>query len=381
MRDEAPRGEVVSQSSEAALKSARARIDRIDADLQQLIAQRAEIAREVRDIKAASGADGDHYRPAREVEVLRNAIGRNQQLGSPLPDTVMARLMREIMSACLALETPISVAYLGPAGTFTQAAVYKHFGHSVEARPQVTTDDIFREVEAGGTAYGVVPVENSTEGVISHTLDRLAQTTLSICGEVWLPIHHQLLSNCTDLQSISVIFSHAQSFAQCRSWIDTHLPNALREVVSSNGLAAQMAAEKSTEKTGYAAIASEAAGSLYRLATLAHNIEDDPGNTTRFLVIGRKNPGPTGADKTSLVLELQRDRPGALYQLLEPLSNAGINMLRIESRPSRRSLWDYNFFIDVEGHQEDHVLCEVLGAVESRASSFRILGSYPKAVL
>lgn len=371
----------MSQNSEEALKSARARIDRIDADLQQLIAQRAEIAREVRDIKAASGTDGDHYRPAREVEVLRHAIGRNQQLGSPLPDAVMARLMREIMSACLALETPISVAYLGPAGTFTQAAVYKHFGHSVEARPQVMTEDIFREVESGGTAYGVVPVENSTEGVISHTLDRLAQTTLSICGEVWLPIHHQLLSNCKDLQDISVIFSHAQSFAQCRSWIDTHLPNAQREAVSSNGLAAQMAAGNPDAKAGRAAIAGEAAGSLYGLATMARNIEDDPGNTTRFLVIGRKDPGPTGSDKTSLVLQLQRDRPGALYHLLGPLAKAGINMLRIESRPSRRSLWDYNFFIDVEGHQEDSVLREVLDAVETQASSFRILGSYPRAIL
>lgn len=371
----------MSQSSDEALRSARARIDRIDADLQKLIVQRAVIAREVRDIKSASGVDGDHYRPAREVEVLRHAIGRNKQLGSPLPDAVMARLMREIMSACLALETPLSVAYLGPAGTFTQAAVYKHFGHSVEARAQVTTDDIFREVEAGGTAYGVVPVENSTEGVISHTLDRLANTTLSICGEVWLPVHHQLLSRCSDLQSIAVIFSHPQSFAQCRSWIDTHLPHARHEVVSSNGLAAQMAASESTGTAGRAAIASEAAGSLYGLTTLAHNIEDDPGNTTRFLVIGRKDPGPTGADKTSLVLQLQRDRPGALYHLLEPLADAEINMLRIESRPSRRSLWDYNFFIDVEGHQEDGVLHAVLESIQSQASSFRILGSYPRAAL
>lgn len=371
----------MSQSSDEALRSARARIDRIDADLQKLIVQRAVIAREVRDIKSASGVDGDHYRPAREVEVLRHAVGRNQQLDSPLPDAVMARLMREIMSACLALETPLSVAYLGPAGTFTQAAVYKHFGHSVEARAQVTTDDIFREVEAGGTAYGVVPVENSTEGVISHTLDRLAHTTLSICGEVWLPVHHQLLSRCSDLQGIAVIFSHAQSFAQCRSWIDTHLPHARHEVVSSNGLAAQMAASESAGTAGRAAIASEAAGSLYGLTTLARNIEDDPGNTTRFLVIGRKDPGPTGADKTSLVLQLQRDRPGALYHMLEPLADAGINMLRIESRPSRRSLWDYNFFIDVEGHQEDGVLHAVLESIQSQASSFRILGSYPRAAL
>jgi len=363
-----------------ALADARRRIDALDAELQQLIARRAGIAEEVRAIKEKSGATGDHYRPSREAEVLQRAMARNREIGGPLPDEVVGRLMREIMSACLALESPLTVAYLGPEGTYTQAAVYKHFGHAVEARPQTTTDEIFREVESGATAYGVVPVENSTEGVISHTLDRLAYTTLNICGEVWLPVHHQLLSRQVRLQDVRVVYSHAQSLAQCRAWLDKNLPQAQREALSSNGLAAKRVAEAAGAEP-CAAIASQAAGELYGLPALASNIEDDPNNTTRFLVIGRKNPEPTGRDKTSLVLQLQKNRPGALFNLLKPLADAQIDMMRIESRPSRRGLWDYNFFIDLDGHQDDEKLNLVLEQVRPHAAFFKILGSYPKAVL
>lgn len=365
--------------SRKALLDARQRIDALDAQLQQLISQRAGIAEEVRAIKEKSGATGDHYRPSREVEVLQRAMQRNREIGGPLPDEVVARLMREIMSACLALESPLTVAYLGPEGTYTQAAVYKHFGHAVEARPQTTTDEIFREVESGATAYGVVPVENSTEGVISHTLDRLAYTTLNICGEVWLPVHHQLLSQQDRLQDIRVIYSHAQSLAQCRAWLDSHLPNARREAVASNGVAAKRVAESG--EGGCAAIASQAAGELYGLPALASNIEDDPNNTTRFLVIGRKVSEPTGRDKTSLVCQLQQNRPGALFHLLKPFADENVDMMRIESRPSRRGLWDYNFFIDLEGHQDDATLRNVLEQVRPQAAFFKILGSYPKAVV
>ncbi len=363
-----------------ALGDARERIDALDAELQKLISQRAGIAEEVRKIKEKSGVGGDHYRPSREVEVLQRAMQRNRELGGPLPDTVVARLMREIMSACLALESPLTVAYLGPEGTYTQAAVYKHFGHAVEARPQTTTDEIFREVESGATAYGVVPVENSTEGVISHTLDRLAYTTLNICGEVWLPVHHQLLSLQPQLQDIEVVYSHAQSFAQCRTWLDVHLPKAQREALSSNGVAARRVSEAGA-RTRSAAIASQAAGELYGLPVLASNIEDDPNNTTRFLIIGRKVSEPTGRDKTSLVLQLQQNRPGALFHLLKPFADEHVDMMRIESRPSRRGLWDYNFFIDLEGHQDDEILRQVLDQVRPQAAFFKILGSYPKAVV
>lgn len=362
------------------LAQARARIDALDAELQRLISERAGIAEEVRAIKEAGGADGDHYRPSREVQVLRQAMQRNRELGGPLPDKVVARLMREIMSACLALESPLTVAYLGPEGTYTQAAVYKHFGHAVETRPQTTTDEIFREVESEATAYGVVPVENSTEGVISHTLDRLAFTTLTICGEVWLPVHHQLLSRRKALQDIEVVYSHPQSLAQCRSWLDTHLPAARREALASNGVAARRVSEAAASEA-CAAIASEAAGHLYGLPVLASNIEDDPQNTTRFLIIGRKVSAPTGRDKTSLILQLQKNRPGALFHLLKPFADADVDMMRIESRPSRRDLWDYNFFIDVEGHQDDAHLREVLEQVRKQAAFFKILGSYPKAVV
>ena len=361
----------------ADLKKARARIDDLDQQIQQLIAERARVALDIRQIKAASGAPNDHYRPAREAEVLRRAIARNRDLGSPLPDETMARLMREVMSACLALESPLAVSYLGPEGTYTQAAVYKHFGHQVAARVATAIDEIFRDVESGSATYGVVPIENSTEGVVSSTLDLLANTPLSICGEVWLPVHHHLLSNHKKREDVRTVYAHAQSFAQCRRWLDAKLPRAERIAVASNGLAAQRV---KTQRKG-AAIAGAAAAELYKLRTLASNIEDDPNNTTRFLVIGRQNPEPTGRDMTSLVMSAHKNRSGALFELLQPFSEAGISLTKIESRPSRRAAWDYNFFIDLEGHQADARVKPALDLVQSRAAYFRILGSYPRAVV
>jgi chorismate mutase/prephenate dehydratase len=360
------------------LKAARVKIDGIDAEIQRLIAERARVAQQVRDIKLRSGAEGDHYRPAREAEVLKRAMERNRELNSPVSDEVMARLMREIMSICLALESPLVVSYLGPEGTYTQAAVYKHFGHQVSAQPVAAIDEIFREVEAESAAYGVVPIENSTEGVVSSTLDLLANTPLSICGEVWLPVHHQLLSRHERLEDVGMILSHAQSLAQCRRWLDAHLPRVPRAAVASNGAAAKQVAD-----TGQgAAIASAAAGELYGLRVLASNIEDDPNNTTRFLIIGRHNPEPTGADRTSLVCSApQGGEAGALFRLLEPFAQAGVNLSKIESRPSRRGVWDYNFFVDLEGHQADAPVAQALAQVRGRSAFFKILGSYPRAVL
>jgi chorismate mutase/prephenate dehydratase len=361
------------------LKKARARIDELDGEIQKLIVERAGVALAIREIKAASGEGkgNDHYRPAREAEVLRRAIERNRALKSPVADEVMARLMREVMSACLALESPLSVSYLGPEGTYTQAAVYKHFGHQVSARVAAAIDEIFRDVESGAATYGVVPIENSTEGVVSSTLDLLANTPLTICGEVWLPVHHHLLSRHKRREDVKVVYAHAQSFAQCRRWLDAKLPKAQRIAVASNGLAAQMVRKQGKG----AAIAGAAAAELYTLNTLASNIEDDPNNTTRFLVIGRQNPEPTGRDATSLVMSAHKNRSGALFELLEPFSAAGISLTKIESRPSRRAAWDYNFFIDLEGHQSDPKVRPALELVQSRAAYFRLLGSYPRAVV
>lgn len=362
------------------LKKARARIDELDQQIQQLIADRARVALQIRGIKAAqpdANGGGDHYRPAREADVLRRAIARNRELKSPVADDVMARLMREVMSACLALESPLAVSYLGPEGTYTQAAVYKHFGHQVSARVATAIDEIFRDVESGAATYGVVPIENSTEGVVSSTLDLLASTPLTICGEVWLPVHHHLLSKHKKREQVRKVYAHAQSFAQCRKWLDDKLPNAERIAVASNGLAAQLVRKQGKG----AAIAGAAAAELYKLNTLASNIEDDPNNTTRFLVIGRQNPEPTGRDATSLVMSAHKNRSGALFELLEPFSKAGISLTKIESRPSRRAAWDYNFFIDLEGHQADAAVKPALELVQSRAAYFRILGSYPRAVV
>lgn len=362
------------------LPEARAQIDALDEQIQSLISRRARIAQQVAHIKQAAGDTGDHYRPSREAEVLRRAIERNHGPdGGPLTDETIARLMREIMSVCLSLESPLTIAYLGPEGTYTQAAVHKHFGDSVTARPVRAIDEIFRDVETGAADYGVVPVANSTGGVVSSTLDELVHTQLHICGEVTLAVHHHLLSNETALQAVTKVYAHAQSFAQCRKWLDVRLPNAEREVVASNGEGARMAA---AEGKGTAAIASLQAGKLNRLNILGSNIEDDPSNTTRFLIIGKQEPQASGDDLTSLVMTAHRNQPGALFKLLQPFADAGLDMTRLESRQVRGSvLPDYYFFVDFAGHASEPRVREVLETVSDAAAFFKILGSYPRAVV
>ncbi|MET0089274.1 MAG: prephenate dehydratase [Candidatus Thiodiazotropha sp.] len=355
------------------LKSIRESIDRIDAQLQTLLNERAQAAQEVARIKLKANPEAEFYRPEREAEVLRRVKERNQ---GPLDGEEIARLFREIMSACLALEQPLKVAFLGPDGTFTQAAALKHFGHSVLTQSMNSIGDIFRDVEAGACQYGVVPVENSTEGVISHTLDSFINSPLKICGEVSLRINHQLLSREARLDQVLKVYSHAQSLAQCRGWLDRHLPHVERVPVGSNAEAARLAAEE----TGVAAIAGEAAGEIYQLQRLASNIEDEPGNTTRFLVIGKQDVPPSGSDKTSLLFSTH-NQSGGLHAMLTPFAEYGISMTRIESRPSRRGRWDYVFFVDVEGHREDSELSQALRKIEQAATQFKVLGSYPKAVL
>ncbi len=351
------------------LDQIRRRIDEIDAQVHALLNDRARQAQRVAEIKKAGDPDALFYRPSREAQVLRAVVARNR---GPLADETVARLFREIMSACLALESPLRVAFLGPEGTFTQGAVEKHFGGCVHRVPLGAIDEVFREVEADGAHYGVVPVENSLEGMVTHTLDMFARSDLRICGEVVLPVHQCLMATGGGPGKLRRVYSHSQSLAQCREWLDVHLPGVERIAVSSNAEAARLASGET--ETG--AIAGAAAAEVYGLELLACNIEDDPSNTTRFLVIGKDEVSPSGADKTALLVA-NPNRPGALHALLEPFARHGVNLTRIESRPSRRTAWDYNFFLDVEGHAEESPLRDVLAEVREGTGFFRVLGSYP----
>ena len=356
----------------ARLRALRAKIDKLDEEIQSLITARAECAQEVAAFKQQVG-EANFYKPEREVDVLRRVIERNR---GPLSGEEMARLFREIMSACLALEMPMQIAFLGPEGTFTQAAALKHFGHSVRSLPLHGIDEVFREVESGAAHFGVVPIENSTEGVVNHTLDMFVNSPLRICGEVELRIHHHLLGKANSTKKLKRVLSHQQSLAQCRNWLDAKLPDVERVVVASNAEAARLAARDVTS----AAIAGSSAAEIYGLKFLASNIEDEPDNTTRFLIIGRLDPMPSGDDKTSLLVSGQ-NRSGSLMNLLAPLAQHRINMTRIESRPSRRGLWEYVFFVDIDGHMQDPKLRKAITEVEKEASFLKWLGSYPKAVL
>ncbi len=352
----------------------REQIDKLDADIQRLISERARCAQQVAEVKKAEDTDVVFYRPEREAQVLRKVMERNQ---GPLNNEEMARLFREIMSACLALEQPVRVAYLGPEGTFTQAAALKHFGHSCISVPMSAIDEVFREVAAGAVNYGVVPVENSTEGVVNHTLDNFLDSSVHICGEVELRIHqHLLVSDVTKTENITRIYSHAQSLAQCRKWLDSHFPKAERVAVSSNAEAAR----RLQSEWNAAAIAGDMAAELYGLKKLHEKIEDLPDNSTRFLIIGTQTVPASGDDKTSIIVAV-RNKPGALYQLLAPFHKAGIDLTRVETRPSRNGAWSYVFFIDFSGHAADAAVAAVLEEVSGQAADVRILGSYPRAVL
>jgi chorismate mutase / prephenate dehydratase len=357
------------------LASIRQQIDDIDARIHALINDRARLAQRVGISKAASGKTVDFYRPEREAEVLRNAIKRNK---GPLRDEEIVRLFREIMSACLAQQEPLKIAFLGPEGTFTQAAVLKQFGHSVRALPLPSIGEVFHEVEGGVADFGVVPIENSSEGTVNHTLDMFLTSPLKICGEIEMRIHHFLMARSPDLSAVKRVCAHPQALAQCRGWLDEHLPDVERVAVSSNAEGARRA----RDERGSAAIAGESAAQLYGLAILAKEIEDQADNTTRFLVVGPKLFAGSGADKTTLLVSTgHTDDSGALFRLLQPFAEHKVNMTRIESRPSRKRKWDYVFFMDIEGHVSDPAVAAALARLEKEASLFKILGSYPKAVL
>ncbi len=357
------------------LTAIRERIDAVDAAIQTLLNERARHAQLVGISKSAAGKAVDFYRPEREAQVLRMALARNE---GPLRNEEIARLFREIMSACLAQQEPLKIAFLGPEGTHTQAAVFKHFGSSVRALPLPAIDEVFHEVEGGIADFGVVPIENSSEGMVNHTLDMFLGSGVKICGEVEMRIHHSLMGRMTSLAAVKRVCAHPQALAQCRGWLDDQLGEAERIPVSSNAEGARRA----RDERGTAGIAGSAAAVMYGLNLLANEIEDRPDNTTRFLVIGRKLFAASGADKTTLLVSgSDTAGSGVLFRLLEPLAQHQVTMTRIESRPSRKRKWDYVFFIDIEGHVQDEPVAQALAALEARASLFKILGSYPRAVL
>ncbi|WP_374328236.1 prephenate dehydratase [Azonexus sp.] len=362
----------MSDDLSKALAGVRADIDRIDGDILRLLNERARCAQRVGEIKAEFGDAGFIYRPEREAQVLRRLQEVNP---GPLPNENITFFFREVMSACLSLEQPLGIACLGPLGSFTCAAATKHFGHAARLLPQASIDDAFREVESGHAHYVVAPIENSTEGAVGRTMDLLLSTPLKICGEVVLRIHQNLMTKAATLGEIAKVYSHAQSLAQCHEWLNHNLPGVPRISVASNSLAAQMAASE----PGAAAIGGRAASEQAGVPLFVENIEDEPNNTTRFLILGKYDAGPSGRDKTSLIMSAP-NRAGALHELLAPLSAAGVSMCRLESRPARNALWEYVYYVDVEGHREEPAVKAALVELAGNAAYLKILGSYPVAV-
>jgi chorismate mutase/prephenate dehydratase len=362
-------GAAQQASEQEELGKLRDGIDGIDSEVLRLLSERAQLAHRIGEIK-----HGNIYRPEREAQVLRRLAEANP---GPLPEGSVRTIFREIMSACLALEQPLKIAYFGPAGTFTESAAKKHFGSAPAFTPWLTIDDVFRAVESGNADYGVVPVENSTEGAVGRTLDLLLTSPLMICGEVALRVHQNLLSKAEDTGNVKKLYSHAQSLAQCHEWLNRNLPNVPRVPVASNAEAARLAAEDPES----CAIAGEAAARLYELNMLAANIEDDPNNTTRFLVVATHDSGPSGLDKTSFACSAM-NKPGAVHDLLTPLADHGVSMSKFESRPARGlkgSQWEYVFFIDVDGHRQSATVSAALAELRRRVGFLKELGSYPRA--
>ena len=346
----------------------RTQIDALDDELLQLFNRRAALAQQIGHLKE----NGVVLRPEREAQVLRRLQDQN---AGPLGNDAVAQLFTEVMSQCRALEAPLTVAYLGPQGTFSEQATLKRFGSAVQGEPCATIDDVFRAVESGTAQYGMVPVENSTEGAIGRTLDLLLNSKLQICGEVMLQVHQCLLSNENELSVIRKVYSHPQSFGQCQGWLNAHLPHAERVTASSNADAARLAAEESYT----ASVGGVQAAEHFHLKVLAQNIEDDSRNTTRFLVLGKQQVAPSGIDKTSLVMSAA-NRPGAVHDLLTPLARHSVSMTKLESRPARSGSWEYVFYVDIEGHRDDAKVAAALAELAQSAAFVKILGSYPVAV-
>jgi len=347
----------------------RADIDALDGKIVALLNERAAHAAAIGKLKS----NGSAYRPEREAEVLRKVAAANR---GPLADAGLARVFTEIISACRALEQPLAVAYLGPQGTFSEMALGKQFGGSVAASPCASIDEVFRAAETGAAAYAVVPVENSTDGAVGRTLDLLLATPLKICAEVVLRVQQNLMAKGASMKAIRKVYSHPQSLAQCQGWLSQHLPRAARVPAASNAEGARIAAKEQ----GAAAIGPEIAAERYGLKVLARSIEDDAKNRTRFLVLGTHDAGPSGKDRTSLVMTTH-NKPGSLHDLIAAFSSAGVNMTRLESRAARTGQWEYYFYVDIEGHQQDAKVAKALGELKDKAPFVKIFGSYPAAVL
>ncbi len=352
------------------LKPLREKIDEVDAQILDLLNQRARLAQQVGHLKANTNAPV--FRPEREAQVLRNVADHNK---GPLANLDIQLIFREVMSACRALERRVTVAYLGPAGTFSEQAVFQQFGHAIVLLPCISIDEVFRTTEAGTADFGVVPVENSTEGAVNRTLDLLLQTSLTISGELSIPVQHSLMTASGDFAGVTKICAHSQALAQCQTWLNQHFPQIERVAVASNGEAARLASLDPT----IAAIAGETAGQRYDLQVVHAHIQDDPHNRTRFVVVGNLRCTPSGKDQTSLVLAVP-NKAGAVYSLLAPFMQFGVSMTRFESRPARTGTWEYYFYVDVEGHQHDETVARSLNELRNSAAFFKILGSYPLSI-
>ena len=348
----------------------REQIDAIDAQILELLSRRGRVAQEVGHVKAETNAPV--FRPEREAQVLRGVAERNP---GPLKDRDVQTIFREIMSSCRALEKRVTLAYLGPSGTFSEQAVYQQFGTAIETLPCVSIDEVFRATEAGTADFGVVPVENSSEGAINRTLDLMLATTTVISGEISIPVHHSLMTKTGSMDGVTVVCAHSQALAQCQVWLNLHHPGIERLAVASNAEAAIMASQDPT----VAAIASEMAGEQYQLGVVQAHIQDDPHNRTRFAVIGSLETGPSGRDHTSIVLAVP-NKAGAVYNLLAPLARHGVSMTRFESRPARIGTWEYYFYVDIEGHVRDAAVARALDELKDNAAFFKVLGSYPQSL-
>ena len=344
-------------------------IDRIDDEILKLLNERSKNVVEIGKLKKQSDTEANLHTPGREAEIVDRLMRQNQ---GPFPNDAIRTVYREIMSASLSLEGPQTVAYLGPRATFTHLACIQKFGESAQYVPVNSIKDVFNEVERGRANFGVVPIENSTEGVVNHTLDMFVDSSLLIYGEVLQEVSHHLLSKADRSEDIKKIYSHPHAIAQCRNWLETNLPHVPVSEVPSTARAAELCVD---DLSG-AAIASELAGQLYGLKVLKARIEDNINNFTRFLVLSQKPSERTGKDKTSVMLSV-KDKVGALYELLRPFASHGINMTKIESRPSRRKAWEYIFFVDIEGHLEEDRVKKALEEIKGRCLFLKILGSYP----
>jgi len=351
------------------LKTLRSKIDKIDSGILKYLNERAQLSIDIGKIKSESAKP--KFSPVREADVYQKIINANK---GPMLEKAVKAIYMEIMSGSLALQTRLKIAYLGPEATFTHIGALKKFGHSLDYLECDSIKDVFTEVERNRASYGVVPVENSTEGAVNHTLDMFVDSDLKICSEEYLPVQHNFVSKLKTISSIKTVYSHQQVFAQCRNWLEKNMPQAKLVPVASTTVAAMSAAVGK----GRAAIASNLAAERYGLNILARSLEDSSHNITRLLVIGKQDEKRTGNDKTSILFSM-KDKSGALHDVLTPFKNNKINLTKIESRPSKKKAWRYYFFLDMQGHIADKSIAKSLQQLKKHCSFLKILGSYPEA--